>query len=79
MPFSTITGAAKVASDIVRHENPRRIVKDAVPLVEFAGNLIAPGAGFIAGAVVYLMASGRPMTQQETNAWMDRMGIGTQS
>lgn len=43
-----------------------------VPLIESVTSMLAPGAGVGIEAVAWALRNSRPMTQAQTNAWMDR-------
>jgi hypothetical protein len=46
---------------------------------EDVASMFVPGAGAAIEVIAWVVENSRPMTQQETNAWMDRFGAGTQS
>lgn len=41
--------------------------------------MLIPGGGVALGLAIWALENSRPMTQEETNAWMDRAGAGSQS
>ena len=67
-------GQKKTAEEIVKGMGP-----DAIALLEGVANLIFPGAGTAIEIVSFLVSNSKPMTQEETNKWMDRFGAGSQS
>ena len=70
---SQASGGAGVA-DIVGS-----IESDAASLIETISNFLMPGLGTIENVILAIIKNSRPMTQDETNAWMDRFGAGSQS
>lgn len=48
----------------------------AIPIIEALSDLFFPGLGKIEAVVLAIVKESRPMTQEETNAWMDRFGAG---
>lgn len=48
----------------------------AIPIIEALSNLFFPGLGTIESVVLSIIKASRPMTQEETNAWMDRATAG---
>ena len=55
------------------------VVDDApeiLPIVESLANLAFPGSGTAIEVVAKVVALEHPLTQEETNAWMDRFGAG---
>lgn len=57
-------------------QSPEQIVADLRPTLltvgEDVANLFMPGAGAGIAVIAYILGKSRPMTQAETNAWMDR-------
>lgn len=66
-------GANKSAEDIVKEIEP-----SVLPVIEDVANLIYPGAGTAIKIIAFLIEHSKKMNQEETNAWMDRMGAGNQ-
>ena len=46
----------------------------AIQIIEALSNLFYPGLGSIEAVVLSLIKQSRPLTQDETNKWMDRFG-----
>ncbi len=67
-------GAGRPAKDILSDIEP-----SLLPIIEDIANVIFPGAGPAIAIIAFLIANARPMTQEETNNWMDRLGAGSQS
>lgn len=57
-------------------QSAQQILDDLRPTLltvgEDVGNLFIPGAGAGIAVIAYLLSKSRPMTQAETNVWMDR-------
>ena len=61
--------SGKSTEDIVTALEPA-----AISTIEFIANFLFPGAGTIIEILVVLAANTKTMTQEETNAWMNRSG-----
>jgi hypothetical protein len=69
--------------DYAAGKSKEQIVTDLKPTLidigEDVANIFFPGAGTAIEVVLFILSKARPMTQEETNAWMDRFGSGSQS
>jgi hypothetical protein len=61
--------AGKGITEIISELEPA-----AIPIIEALSDLFFPGLGKIEAVVLAIVKQSRPMTQEETNAWMDRFG-----
>jgi hypothetical protein len=67
-----------VFSMIADGKHPEQIVAAIepalLPIIESVANIVFPGSGTAIEVIAFLIANSKTMTQEETNAWMDRAG-----
>jgi hypothetical protein len=65
-----------VVDRIIGGMSAEQVVADLEPtaltILEDIANMFFPGAGAVIALLAYIISKSRPMTQEETNAWMDR-------
>lgn len=77
------TAIATTAKGIAGGKTAAEITKEVAPsllgVAEDVASMFFPGAGVAIEIVAFMLAHARPMTQEETNVFMDRFGAGSQS
>ncbi len=80
---SVTSALVRTAKGVSNGEDEKTILAAVGPMLlnvgEDVASMFIPGAGAAIEVVAWMLRNSRPMTQEETNAFMDRFGAGSQS